>query len=168
MLTNREVRQSLNLALLDTLTGEDCKREQHGRALEAKLKAADLKGLEGTVQALFSTIPFDWHRRNQIERYEGYCVSVFYAYFAGLGVDVTLEDSSSRGRLDIAVKAGGHVYLFEFKVVERAGSGAALAQLKAKGYAEKYRHMNVPVHLVGVEFSVKTRNVKRFDFERAG
>ena len=134
---NREVRQSLNLALLDTLTGDDCKREEHGRALDSMLKAADLEGLESTEKALFSTIPSDWHRRNKLDRYEGYYASVFYAYFAGLGVQVTLEDSSSRGRLDMAVRAGGRVYLFEFKVQERAGPGAALAQLKAKGYADK-------------------------------
>ena len=164
---NREVRQSLNLALLDTLTGDDCKREEHGRALDSMLKAADLEGLESTVKALFSTIPADWHGRNKLDHYEGYYASVFYAYFAGLGVQVTLEDSSSRGRLDMAVRAGGRVYLFEFKVQERAGPGAALAQLKTKGYADKYRHLGVPVHLVGVEFSRKTRNVEGFDFETA-
>ena len=164
---NREVRQGLNLALLDTLTGEDCKREEHSRALDAMLKAGDIKGLESTVQAMFSTIPSDGHRRIQIDRFEGYYASVFYAYFAGLGVDVTLEDSSSRGRLDMAVRAGGRVYLFEFKVLEQAVPGAALAQLKAKRYADKYRHLDVPVHLVGVEFSMKTRNVDGFDHELA-
>ena len=37
------------------------------------------------------------------------------------------------------VRAGGHVYLFEFKVTEQAGSGTALAQLRERGYAAKYR-----------------------------
>ena len=72
-------------------------------------------------------------------RYEGYYASVFYSYFAGLGLDVTVEDSSSRGRLDMAVVFNDNVYLFELKVVETAAKGAALAQLKTKSYADKYR-----------------------------
>lgn len=67
----------------------------------------------------------------------------------------------------MAVRAGGRLYLFEFKVVERAGPGAALAQLKERGYADKYRHLGDPVHLVGVEFSEKDRNVAGFEAELA-
>ena len=164
---NREVRQSLNLALLDHLTGDQFAREGHSRALGSMLRKGDMDGLEATVKALFSTIPSDWHRRNQLDRYEGYYASVFYAYFAGLEVEITLEDSSSQGRLDMAVRVGRRVYLFEFKVRERSGPGTALAQLKAKSYADKYRHLGLPVHLVGVEFSRKTKNVEGFEFELA-
>jgi hypothetical protein len=63
----------------------------------------------------------------------------------------------------MAVRTGGHVYLFEFKVVELAPEGAALAQLKERGYAEKYRCRGEPVHLIGVEFSRETRNVTAFE-----
>ena len=164
---NLEVRQSLNLALVDYLTGEHPAREDHSCALYEMLCAADFIGLEQTISALFSGIPYQWHSQNQIARFEGYYASVFYAYFAGLEVDITVEDSSSRGRLDMAVRAGGRVYLFEFKVQEQSGRGAAMAQLSARGYAVKYRHQGVPVHLVGVEFSEKTRNVERFDIELA-
>ena len=47
-----------------------------------------------------------------------------------------------------------------------AGEGAAVAQLKARRYAEKYRGSGEPVHLVGVEFSRDTRNVVGFEVER--
>ena len=97
--------------------------------------------------------------------YEGYYASVFYSYFAGAGSDTIVEESVSGGRLDMAVRAGSRVYLFEFKVVERAGPGAALTQLKERGYADKYRHLREPVHLVGVEFSEKDRNVAGFEAE---
>ena len=92
---------------------------------------------------------------------------MFYSYFARLGLDVTVEDSGSRGRLDMAVRAVGRVYLFEFKVLERAGPGAAMAQLRERGYADKYRHPGEPVHLVAVEFSAETRNVAGFEAELA-
>ena len=74
-----------------------------------------------------------------------------------------MEESSSHGRLDMAVRAGGDVYLFEFKVVELAPPGSALAQLQERDYAAKYRGRGESIHLVGVEFSRKTRNVTAFD-----
>ena len=92
---------------------------------------------------------------------------MFYSYFAGLGLDVTVEDSSSRGRLDMAVRFNANVYLFELKVVELAPEGAAMAQLKAKGYADKYRDRGEPIHLIGVEFSKEARNLATFDVQRA-
>ena len=49
-----------------------------------------------------------------------------YTYFAAaLGTGISVEDSGTRGRADMAVRAGGRVYLFEFKVAEQAGPGAA-------------------------------------------
>jgi hypothetical protein len=65
--------------------------------------------------------------------------------------------------LDMAVRTGGHVYLFEFKVVEMATPGAALTQLRERDYAAKYRGRDEPIHLVGVEFSRETRNVTAFE-----
>ena len=77
--------------------------------------------------------------------------------------DITVEESSSHGRLDMAVRAAGHVYLFEFKVAEMAPPGSALAQLRRRRYADKYRAAGQPIHLVGVEFSRATRNITAFD-----
>ena len=57
----------------------------------------------------------------------------------------------------------GHVYLFEFKVVEQAGPGAALAQLRERDYAAKYRGRGKSIHLIGVEFSRKTRTLTAFE-----
>ncbi len=164
---NREVRQSLNECLLDRLTGDMPGRLEHGVRLGQLLRAGDLTGLERQIRRFFASIPYQWHARNEIARFEGYYASVFYSYFAGAGSDTRVEESVNGGRLDMAVRAGGRLYLFEFKVVERAGPGAALAQLKERGYADKYRHLGEPVHLVGVEFSEKDRNVAGFEAELA-
>ena len=74
-----------------------------------------------------------------------------------------MEDSSSDGRLDMAVRFNDNVYLFEFKVVELASEGAAMAQLQEKRYADKYRGLDQPIHLIGVEFSKDTRNITAFE-----
>ena len=160
---NREVRQSLNMSLLAYLTGQDTYREQHLDALEELLARGDLTGLERRIRALYDSIPYEWHTRNEIARYEGYYASVFYGYVSGLDVDVVVEDSSNRGRLDMSVQAGGRVYLFEFKVWRGDRDGAALAQLKEREYAAKYRHLGLPIHLVGVEFNAETRNLEVFE-----
>ena len=57
------------------------------------------------------------------------------------------------------------MYLFELKVVEIAGEGAAMAQLKERRYADKFRGAVEPIHVVAVEFSRDTRNVVAFDVE---
>ena len=149
------------------LTGDAWRPEEHLGPLRRILREGDFAGLEERIRALFAAIPHDWYRRNNIDRFEGHYASVMYAYFASLGQDVRAEESGSRGRADLALRAGGRVYVFEFKVVERAGTGAAMAQLRERGYADKYRHLGVPVHLVGVEFSKQTRNVERFETEPA-
>ncbi len=164
---NREVRQSLNRSLLNRLTGNPSRRQEHSVRLIRLLKANDFAGLGELFRALFASIPYQWHTKNTIADYEGYYASVFYSCFAGLGLDVTVEDSGSRGRADMAVVFNGNVYLFEFKVVENVPGGAAMAQLKEKGYADKYRHLGLPIHRVAVEFSSETRNLTAFEVERA-
>ena len=160
---NREVRQSLNRSLLHHLVQDTTRQTANSVRLYRLLEANDFVAMKELFQAFFASIPYEWYTNNDIAHYEGYYASVFYSYFAALGFEIVVEDSSNHGRLDMAVRTGGHVYLFEFKVVELAPEGAALAQLKERGYAEKYRGRGEPVHLIGVEFSRETRNVTAFE-----
>ena len=164
---NREVRQSLNESLLRYLVQDATQQMANSVRLYRLLEASDFAGLETLFHAFFASIPYEWYTNNDIANYEGYYASVFYSYFAALGLDIRVEDSSNHGRLDMAVLFHGNVYLFEFKVVEMASAGAAMAQLKERGYADKYRALNQPIYLIGVEFSKDTRNVAAFDVEHA-
>ena len=58
---------------------------------------------------------------------------------------------------------GEALYLFEFKVAEMAPPGSALAQLRERRYADKYRAAGDPIHLIGVEFSRASRNITAFE-----
>ena len=164
---NLEVRQSLNESLLDCMTGDASRREAHSFQLYDLLEANDFDGLQTLFHAFYASIPYEWYTNNDIANYEGYYASVFYSYFAGLELDITVEDSSSHGRLDMAVLFNDHIYLFEFKVVEMASAGAALAQLQERHYADKYRGLRQPIYLIGVEFSKDERNIAAFDVESA-
>jgi hypothetical protein len=132
------------------------------------LRAGDAAGLKALLHALFASIPHDWYRRNELAGFEGYYASVFYSHFAASGLEIRLEDVTNHGRIDMAVLFGGAVWLFEFKVVELVPEGHALAQLQARGYAEKYRARGEPIHLIGVEFSRTTRNVVALDVVTEG
>ena len=160
---NQEVRQSLNESLLNHLTGNPTQQAEHIARLYDLLLVNDFAGLENLFKAFFASIPYQWHTKNDIANYEGYYASVFYSYFASVGLDIVVEDSSSQGRLDMAVRFNGNVYLFEFKVVELAPEGTAMAQLKQKRYADKYRNRGEPIHLIAVEFSRETRNLVGFE-----
>ena len=163
---NHEVRRGLNESLLSALTPTAARRAGDGSRLGRLLQASDFAGVEAVLRAFFASIPYEWHMNNDIARYEGYWASLFYAWFAALGFDVAVEASTNRGRLDMMVRFAGAVYLFEFKIVEQAGSGSALAQLKERGYAEKHRAPGRTIHLVGVEFSSEARNIVAFDVEQ--
>ena len=164
---NREVQQSLNKSLLNHLTGNPVRRAEHSARLYDLLLINDFEGLKALLQSFFASIPYQWHTNNDIADYEGYYASVFYSYFASLGLAIAVEDSSQAGRLDMAVLFNGNVYLFEFKVVEQAAEGTALEQLKERDYAAKYRGRGEPIYLLGVEFSQKTRNVAALAVEQA-
>ncbi|MXY04444.1 MAG: ATP-binding protein [Gammaproteobacteria bacterium] len=160
---NREVRSGLNRSLLRRLGQDGGRQTANSIRLYRLLEADDVAGMEELFHAFYASIPHQWYTNNDIANYEGYYASVFYSYFAGLGLDVTVEDSTSRGRLDMALRFEGRAYVFEFKVVEQAGEGAAMAQLRQRGYADKHRGTGGPVRLVAVEFSSEARNIASFE-----
>jgi len=162
---NHEVKTSLNNALLSAM-GVDANAalEQRLRLLPL-LQSNDFAAMQQLFTAFFASIPHQWYSNNPIAQYEGYYASVFYSYFAALGLDITCEESSNAGRLDMAVQFNNQIYLFEFKVVEIEPEGRALQQIITAGYADKHRASGQPIHLIGVEFSKDSRRVVGFEVQ---
>ena len=163
---NHEVRRGLSRSLLRAMVPEAAALAESSR-LPKLLRSNDFDGMETVLKALFAGIPYQWHARNDIARYEGYYASVFYAAFAAAGLDVAVEDASSGGRLDMAVRSGGRVYLFEFKTTAAGSAASALAQIRERRYADKYRRPGQPVHLIGVAFDPQSRNIDAFEVQSA-
>ena len=164
---NREVYKSLNESLLSVMVKNPSEQAiQSGRLYKALL-VNDFDALKTIFHAFFAGIPHHWYTNNNIQRFEGFYSSVFYSYFAALGLDVTVEDCTNHGRLDMTLKFNSQVYLFEFKVVELVPKGKALQQIKDNKYSDKYRGLAQPIHLIGVEFSKEDRNIVGFEVERA-
>ena len=163
---NMEVRKSLAAALLDYLRPTDQVAGTGPTALRRLLTEADFDNLRDYVSSMFSGIPTNWHTKNDLERFEGYYASVFYAYFAAAGLTVITEDASSTGRVDMTVRTATGIFVLEFKVVPPAKAGDAMAQIDKKRYADKYLTEGLPVYQIGVEFSPETRNIITFDVKQ--
>ena len=162
---NLEVEASLNDSLLKRYMGDAAASEAQISRLWRVLQAGDVAALRELFHAFFASIPSDWYRNSPIAQFEGYWASVFYSHFAALGLDIRVEDSTNKGRIDMTVLVAGAVWVFEFKVVELVPQGKALAQIRDRGYADKYRGRGEPVHLIGVEFSRVDRNIVGFEVE---
>ncbi|PID46473.1 MAG: hypothetical protein CSB47_03845 [Proteobacteria bacterium] len=165
---NREVYQSLNENLLSALVKNKSDQAVQSGQLYRLLLVNDFDGLKQLFHSFYASIPHQWYTNNDIQSYEGYYASVFYSYFASLGLDITVEDSSNLGRIDMTLRFNQQVYIFEFKVVELVPEGKALQQIKDKNYADKYRQLNQLIHLIGIEFSKDSRNVVGFEVESMG
>ncbi len=158
---NQEVKRSLNALLLRTMA-PDVAVAAESRELRRLMRTNDFAGLERRFRAFLASN--EWYANTGMAGYEAHYASVFYSHFVAAGMDVRAEESTARGRSDLTVLYGG-VYLFEFKVVDGKPEGRALAQIRERGYADKYRRPGVQVHLIGVEFGREERNIVGFKFE---
>ena len=162
---NLEVSAALNDSLAKAFLGQPGLASELASRLYDVLVAADFEALRRHVTSLFDAIPHQWHDGNDLARFEGFYASVFYSHLAALGLDLVPEDASHHGRLDLRLRFNGRIWLFEFKVVEFAPEGAALRQIKDRGYADKYRAEGLPIHLIGIEFSRERRSLVGFEVE---
>ena len=96
---------------------------------------------------------------------EYYYQSVLYALFYVLEMQVQTEVICATGRVDMVITTRKRVYLFEFKVMTSGSPQDAIAQLKESGYLAKFSKTKRSIHLVGISFDEKTRNVGAWEEE---
>ena len=160
---NHSVRSALHNSLFEHYTGNT--DPSHRSNIRSALRTAQLDVIESELKRLFASIAADNYRKNDIAHFEGYYASVVYCFFVGMGFDVTAEDASSRGRVDLSIQFGSHTYVIEFKVVKRKSkANSALQQIIQRGYAAKYTGK---VYQIGIEFSETRRNIVSFAWQRA-
>jgi len=163
---NLEVKSSLCNSVLTHYSHNRLEKTRNQSDMLDALEDNDPEKMGGIFQAFFSSIPYEWYRKNQMAEYEGYYAAIVYCYFMSLGLDVRPETYSNKGRLDLVVRFEGRINVVEFKVIEQCGEKKALEQIKAKGYTEQFAGQET--YLIGVEFSSEKRNIENFDWEKAG
>ncbi len=159
---NKEVKQSLNDALIDFITNQKTEKLQHQDNIYDALYDKNLENLEKSLKSMFANIPYNNYVKNNIQAYEGYYASVLYIYFQSLGIVVIGEDVTNLGRIDLTLKIGNQIYIIEFKVDKIN----ALEQIKEKKYYEKYQDENKDIFIVGICFSSKDKNITQFEWEK--
>jgi predicted metal-dependent HD superfamily phosphohydrolase len=121
--------------------------------LARHLQREDLAAFFEAMTAIFASIPYTL----AAQRDEAYFHTIFYLALTASGADAMSELLTNRGRIDLAVHFPDKVYVVEFKCNQSAA--VALAQIQAKGYAERYRGRGKRVILLGINFDTATRNV---------
>ena len=143
---NEEVRMDLNSLLLQYAAKEEdgeTLRDTAGFALQE----ADFETFFAQVRALFAHLPYG-STEDRVP--EAAYQRILYVLLAAGPFRVTAEDRQAQGRADIVVESDERIFIFELKVDDSAQ--AALAQIKERGYAEPYRALGKPIHLIGLNF----------------
>ncbi|MCY4220502.1 MAG: AAA family ATPase [Thiotrichales bacterium] len=168
---NLEVRLCLNDHLLAHLDERNRVPLEEGRSLRAHLEAHEFGDFADQLKAWLSSIPYQWHAAGDLARYEAWYASLLHMCFRAIGVEVRAEDSSSHGRADMVIHLGEQIFILEFKMAEsvddaEAALDIAFAQMRDRGYADKYR--NQSVHLVAVACGREARNLLEVRAEPVG
>ncbi len=122
------------------------------------LRKKDLKKVEEVFNILLRSLPYQLYEER--ERLYHIIIHLFFKYMA---LDVHSEVNTSRGRANALVELDDKVYCFEFKY--NKSPEEALAQIKKKGYLEKYQSTGKELIAVGVNFSPEKREVEEFAVE---
>ncbi len=159
---NLEVSAAFTSSLLDLFSDTFRRNEIQGN-IYFSLEDGDMEGFKSAIHALFAAIPYHNYTNNDIARYEGFYASVIFAWLSSIGIPLIVEDCTNKGRIDMSVETDDFIYLIEFKV--DMPEEKALAQIKSKGYAEKYQTKGKKIILIGIGFSSEEKNVTDFLWE---
>ena len=164
---NKEVSIGLNDYLLRMFFANGTNATATSKLSQKIFKALDAKKPELLEQAFFSFfagIPYQWYVKNNIAEYEGYYCSVFYSFFAALGLTIKPEDLTNKGRIDFTVIMEKAIFIFEIKM--KSNPRNAITQIKERKYHEKYLAQNKEIFLIGIEFDEQEKNLSKLETQK--
>ena len=160
---NKEVQEALSLRFLEVYGGEEVGDNFNSDDLINQFSTGNTKGIIDNLFSVYAAIPYREGQKQIEADYQG----MFYAMMIVIHAEVYLEVLTNKGRIDAVVKTPEHVYVIEFKKDESAKK--ALEQIKDKGCYEQYKawsnNATRKVHLLGINFSTKERNITNWKEE---
>ena len=124
-------------------------------------KALTIDDFIEAVRRWYAGIPYSITDKNQNEQlYQ----SLIYAALMGAGADVSAEDQTSDGRMDMVLKVSDAIYIFELKYGKTAEE--AVSQILRKGYATRFTADPRPVWAVGLNISQDRRTIDDYRIVR--
>jgi hypothetical protein len=152
---NKEVRQSMYQFLIDDLA-KDAHRTDTGltiRNLKQAFTQGNLQQVREILDGLLADLPSEVFDKKSEGLYHG----LLHLVFSYLGMYAQSEVHSARSRADAVVQTTSDVYIFEFKFNKSAAE--AIAQIKLKGYTDKYRSTGKKLRGIGVNFSTESKGI---------
>jgi hypothetical protein len=126
------------------------------------LQTKDASLIQETINKAFVNIPYDlWQREN-----EQYYHAIVHLLFSLLNVYIFSEVHTHRGRADVIIIYENQIYCIEFKLDQTAE--IALAQIKSRGYTERFKDKGFPIYHIGVNFSSQSKEVDGILFDMEG
>lgn len=153
---NGEVREGFSTSLykyyMEDYVGS---QDTLGNAfIDLKQKEIGIEQFVEAVQRWYAGIPYSITDKNQNEQlYQ----SLIYAALLGYGANVSAEEQTSDGRMDIALKMPDAIYILELKYGKTAEE--ATDQIIAKNYAVRFASDPRPVWAVGLNVSQDRRTI---------
>jgi Predicted AAA-ATPase/PD-(D/E)XK nuclease superfamily len=140
---NQEVRHAL---LQFMLTGFSHQAQAGALILNMVryLQKRDYDRFRDALNTLLAQVPYDQF----MERYEAFYHAIFFMAFSLMQAYTQAEVQVARGRIDVVVHTADAFFVIEFKV--NGGAAEALAQIREKGYHQKYLHQGREVVLIGL------------------
>mgnify|MGYP000960761919 CR=1 FL=1 len=158
---NYEVQLSLFDHISKYISGHSSNEQNTiSQGLKEVIKTANLDKLESVLSTMYSKIPYN--NLTHIAKYEGYYVSVLYAYLLAIGMEIIGEEVTNKGRIDLTIKHLNKIYIMEFKL----GEDDPLQQIKERKYYEKYMNAGKEIYIIGINFNSEQRNVSKVVWEK--
>lgn len=157
---NQEVKESFLSFYLESQTnaGED---NLHRLILDLKrvFYKRNYDQLQERLNNLMEILTYDMFEKGSEKIYHG----LMHIAFSLVGMHTESEIHTKNGRCDMMIRASGTVHVIEIKF---GGSAAdALAQVKARGYTQKWLAEGVPVMAFGVNIDLEGRKVDEVLYE---
>ena len=156
---NKEIRVGLYRSLLPHYIGANTVK---GTTTIAKMSAAirhnKIDEALTMLQTYLGTVPYCDNTD-----YEGHYQQMMYVIFSILNNYVDVEVHTPKGRVDMVLRTATHLYLFELKLNQTAGT--ALQQINLKDYAQRFALCGLPIVKVGINFDVKAHNITDWKVE---
>lgn len=156
---NREVEEGFMKYLLPFYANTNkVDSSFHIQQFVREVRAGDYDAFFHRLQSLFADTPYELIRDLELH-YQ----NVLFIVFKLIGLYVKAEYHTSQGRIDLVLQTDQFIYVMEFKLEGTADE--ALRQIKEKGYALPFAADPRKIFKIGVNFSIKTRNIEEWRVE---
>ena len=158
---NFEVKWAFEVHLLNVYTAYSAPHlTKIYNSLRQELKAVNVDKFMKSLNSFYAALPYKIQSRQ-----ENYYQTIFFMLFYFLDFDVDVETMTNQGRIDAVITLDKWVFLFEFKVDQKAK--VALAQIRRRKYFQKYLLKDKRIMVIGASFNSKTRELSDWEFEEA-